>query len=354
MNTPSPNRPSLPRTLIHALMAVAVLLSSTLTHAQIPIPPTKGEGNVFIPVMVNWLNMLPIKFGPAPLLPGPGEPPTMSAQVTPCLCPSRLVGAPVPGIPLTYWEPSYVAEMTRKPGNLVTLGGVPSPLSAMTMLHGASSTDTSTGGGGGGKRMQAHWYIYPVFAVMGLMLDAACSAMGHNGIDLAAVTEVDPLWQDDEWAIAFAPESILFSLPVTQLACMADTVASAVAYPLDPLFWCVGGWGSTYPLSGNANSVNGDAQGNALTLAKFVARQTRIGILPQTVGPTAMCSPHPNPIWVKSQWRVEPVFPLPTFNAPIYFGQTEMRWAAVPPANFPGASDSAYLLWRGRQCCVRP
>jgi conjugal transfer pilus assembly protein TraU len=65
------------------------------------------------------------------------------------------------------------------------------------------------------------------------------------------MTEVMPTWQSGALAAIIQPESILFGNPAAGLACMADSAAAAAGTVLDPLFWCMGSWGNTYPLAGD-------------------------------------------------------------------------------------------------------
>src|SRR3546814_18368981 len=39
--------------------------------------------------------------------------------------------------------------------------------------------------------------------------------------------------------------------PAAGLACMSDSAAAAAGKVIDPLFWCMGSWGSTYPVAGD-------------------------------------------------------------------------------------------------------
>jgi conjugal transfer pilus assembly protein TraU len=66
-------------------------------------------------------------------------------------------------------------------------------------------------------------------------MDFPCTE--KRDFDLAYMTEVDPLWNDDSLAFIINPEALLFGNPIAQTACVADSVAAAVYQPIDPLFW---------------------------------------------------------------------------------------------------------------------
>lgn len=299
----------------------------------------------------NWNDMLPISIGGVSM--GGGQPPIVYEPPV-CVCPSHFYGGPMPGIGVTFWEPMYVAEVVRHPGKLITLSGT-------NVLGGAFKSEMGPAAGRssgenhasrGANRAQVHWYTYPLFGIIGAEINTICGT-AETPFSLAGMTEIDPIWQDDLWSNVLSPESVLFATLPMQLACLADAVSATVAYPLSPLFWCAGAWGSVYPFSGNPNSQSSDQQSNALVLSKYIAMESRVGFMWATVGPEAVCSAAPSPIWIKGQWRFDPIYPLPTFGAPIYIGQSEVRWGMSPPANYPDHQDSAYLIWQGEQCCVR-
>jgi conjugal transfer pilus assembly protein TraU len=82
---------------------------------------------------------------------------------------------------------------------------------------------------------------------------------GKGPLDLAYLTEVDPLWADDELAAILNPEAVLFA-NVVATACAADCVAASAGMPLASLFWCAGCQGSIYPMTGHVSAHVGDVQ----------------------------------------------------------------------------------------------
>src|SRR3546814_1441818 len=73
---------------------------------------------------------------------------------------------------------------------------------------------------------------------MVILTDMAC--LEQSSVDIAYVTEIDPLWQDDTLTALINPEVALFANPLAQTACAADCGAATGKLPLDPLFWCAG------------------------------------------------------------------------------------------------------------------
>src|SRR3546814_16225818 len=73
---------------------------------------------------------------------------------------------------------------------------------------------------------------------MEILTDMAC--LEQSSFDIAYVTEIDPLWQDDTLTALINPEVALFANPLAQTACAADCGAATGKLPLAPPFWCAG------------------------------------------------------------------------------------------------------------------
>ena len=281
------------------------------------------------------------------------DPALMLAMPPICVCPGPF-GFPEEGIGITYWQPMYVAEAQNDPGCLSSMGGeqVLSPAyqimqSELTGLGAADGPNSA----GGTNRMQIHWYKYPVFAMMGIMASVECN--NNTGFDLAYMTELDPLWQDDTWSAIFTPEAVLFSNMAAQSACSVDSVASTLGFTLDSLFWCQGTWGSAYPFSGNSSQANSDNpwSSNNELVGRFIARSARMGLQQMTIGPGAICSSSFSPIWIKSQYRFDTIGPIPRFGRAVVVGSAGLD-QEPPVANTATQSYTTTLIWQGMQCCM--
>lgn len=283
-----------------------------------------------------------------------GQPPLVK-EPTPCYCPGYLTfGAPAAGIGVTYWQPLYMAEVTRSPGCLISMGTHDQVLKGYGNLTGNRSGITqSSGGTRSGGLLQVHWYVYPLFQMLDMSLGSVCGD-SSDGFSLVGMSEIDPAWNNDMWSAVIAPEAVLVANPIMQFACIVDAISTTFSYPLDAMFWCDGSWGdSIYPLSGNVNSAQSSRQANALALTKFMALEARLGLLKGTIGYPAECGSYTTYFLPRSQFRVNPVYPIAKSSGPsIYLGQTVLRWAYAPPGNFPLNQDSAYLMWNAQQCCM--
>ena len=77
---------------------------------------------------------------------------------------------------------------------------------------------------------QAHFYLNPVLYWLEVLLDFPC--LENGAFDLAYLTEVDPLWNDDELTLILNPEAVLFANPLALAACAADCVAATLGFGL--------------------------------------------------------------------------------------------------------------------------
>jgi conjugal transfer pilus assembly protein TraU len=298
----------------------------------------------------NWNDFFPLTIMGMQMGPN-GNPPEMYVPPI-CVCPGAF-GIPSPGIGVSYWQPTYIAEIVRNAGCAPSLGSVRlfSGYSLEDSEQAYIGSDRGALGTSGSTRMQVHWYEYPLFSFFQAFKDLGCRSGG--GFALAYATEIDPTWQNDLWAGIYSPEAGLFGSLAANTACIADAVAANAAYPIDALFWCAGSWGGVYPLSGNANQSLTPFQVDNLELAKFIARLAREGLAWQTIGPSTICGAHPNPIWIKSQYRVDEVYPVVTSGEPLVIG-------ALPLKQIPGLMTNTLintsmvdLIWQGQECCVR-
>lgn len=306
-------------------------------------------GDLFNPMGdPDWNNVYPITIAGVKLSGKDRSDPPLMTMPPVCVCPSYFFGMSMVGVGITYWHPSYLVEIEYRPGCSSTLGGT-----QLLKGYGKKRSEEADEGSESSQTnlKQIHWYEYPIFSLFKWFADWYCHT--SNGYNLLYMTEIDPTWNDDEFGVLLSPESTLFANPIAQAACIIDAVAANVWYPLDPLFWCAGSWGGVYPLSGNAPITNGLPQVNNLVMSKFIARNARLGLGWQTIGPTAQCNSHPNPIWIKSQFRINQVGPLVRHGDTQAIG--DLGLLQFPPtANYPGTGEyTANLLWQGQQCCAK-
>lgn len=286
--------------------------------------------------------MLPLKIASIPVIPGSMPDRDYGPVSVPiCTCP-----APPPvflriGVPVSFYEVSRIVETVKNPYCFPTMGLDLSGISTAGQLQGTK------GDGADRQRtfFQAHEMIFPVFSILDLLVDFVC--VEHTSIDVFYMTEVDPLWNDDMLAALINPEALLFGNPVTNLACIADSIATQVDMPLDVLFWCKGSWGNAYPLTGNTHT-KAYIEDSASVAAGYIYAAHRKMIMWDSFG--YLCAKHPNPIWTKSAERMQLLAPVSHPTA-MGLGKTDLMWGYGKNPPFMG-DNFGYLLFRKRECCA--
>ena len=169
-------------------------------------------------------------------------------------------------------------------------------------------------------------------------------------MDLAYLTELDPLWDDDEKSAILNPEGLLFGNPLAQAACVADCVAASTHLPRNELFWCGGCQGSLYPFTGTVTEHMGGVQASLLLTQRMMAKLHREFLLWSTSGKESLCHKTFCPLIKKTQYRTQMIYPLVTQRCdPL--GRSEVPWQAGREYPDQG-SDFGFLIWRKRDCCL--
>lgn len=264
-----------------------------------------------------------------------------------CVC---LDPIPRVGITISLWEPIALIESVKDPWCFPS-AGLYIPVNAVTpgTAIGSDGGDVSGGMPALNASKQTHVLIYPLFSTLNLFLDFVCLQKGH--LDMALISEADPLWQNDLWAVLTFPESLLFAFPLAQLACIVDAVAATAGFPLDPLFWCMGGWNLTYPVSKHYSGATSEAEAAMSAAGRTIMLLHRYGFLFGSVGNQGLCGMFYMPIWRKSQYGVFPIYPL-VYPLRVPIGRTGMLWESgldVPGANF---HNWVINIYRKRDCCA--
>jgi conjugal transfer pilus assembly protein TraU len=308
----------------------------------------KCNGRFVNPITdICWSCIFPVKIARVQVSPS-NETTSYDGGVI-CDCP-----APAPffrriGVPLSYWEPTKLIDVTREKFCLVNMGGI--------KIGGNSVKGHGHIGSGkkGGRRhsfYQVHVYIYPLTAWLKIAVDMLCFQTSDI-FELLYVSEFDPTWNDDETAFILNPEAMIFSNPVAQAACVKDSVAATLGFPDDALFWCAGCQGSIYPFSGTVGDHIGGVSASLLLVSRILAKQFRLLQEWDTSTKGAMCKPCFTPIIIKSQFKQQMTYPMSTTGKggcrPL--GRTETIWGSGKEIPYKG-EDFGYLIWRKRVCCL--
>lgn len=275
------------------------------------------------------------------------HPPDSTGTQMLCSCPNaRFPGDPGLGFMVSFWEPARMIDTTSDPWCFPGLG---------LDLGGSTASGGGMGYSGSGRLsthaanvafQHYHYYIMPLWAVLNLFTDIPCISE-EKTFDLAMVSEARPDWGDDITAMQLYPETAVMASPMTALACVADAVAATAQRPIDALYWCMGAWGTTYPMTGHI-TVTDYVEANAGIAGKAMYVQARTALLADRA--VNYCHQTPMPIWIKSHWRIQQVDPVVDGRCRA-IGYPGLLW--TQRKNPVGAQDNfSWVLFRKVRCCV--
>jgi len=330
--------------LLAMLLLISMLLASA--HAAVPTGGATCHGRFANPITdICWSCLFPLTIGGIGIV-SDGQPDIGNPSSPVCYCnnPPRL------GISIGFWEPVRMVDVTRTPFCMVGLGGLSLDPGIGAPRGAQVGHDSQTRN----SFYQVHWYANPILAWLEVLLDFPCLEQGS--LDLAYLTEVDPLWSDDELSAILNPEAVLFANPVAKAACAADCVAASAGFPVASLFWCAGCQGSIYPMTGHVTTHIGGVQASVLLTQRMTAKMHRQLTTFATAGSRGLCGAYPLPIFDKTHYKLQMTYPVPA-TAKVGgqccqpYGRTTMIWGSGK--SFPvSGEDFSYQIFRKRNCCV--
>lgn len=328
------------------VLALVMLAASLALVPLTALAAASCHGKFMNPITdICWSCAFPMSIGAASLMvQGQEDIANPSSPVCFCDNPPRV------GLSIGYWEPVRLVDVTRQPFCMVALGGlnfdpgIDVPRGAQVSHDSKTSTSF----------YQVHWYVNPILAYLEVLLDFPCLEQGS--LDLAYMTEVDPLWADDELTAILNPDAVLFANPAAKAACAADCVAATTGFPIPNLFWCAGCQGSIYPMDGHVTTHIGAVQASTLLVQRMAAKMHRQFLTWSGNGQAGLCGYYLQPIMDKTQYKMQMVYPIPNTQKDDGrccqpFGRTTAVWSAGKEFPVEG-EDFAYQIFRKRSCCA--
>lgn len=305
--------------------------------------PTWAEGGKFInPITdVCWDCLFPITVSGVNVTPGQKE----AIQYESRLCACKGL-PPKIGVPLTFWEPIYLVDVTRHAYKLMGLGGISI---GQESVKNRGSIGITADGPSQHSFYHVHFYTYPIMALLELFTDFVCAEKGD--LNVGYISELDPLWNDDQLAVIINAEAAIFSMKEAQLACIADCLSTNLGKPLDKLFWCAGCQGSLYPFTGTVAHHTSALQASSLLVERILAKLHRCFLL-KGQEKDEFCDSSYMPFIKKSLYKTQLVYPIAqTKGACQTLGKSDLLWGMGK--SFPyGGEDFIYLIWKKKQCCL--
>ena len=324
------------------IVALILLLASPTIYA-------KCVGKFFNPITdVCWSCSFPMKVGGATLIKQNQEDNKSSnnaSAVCTCSSPPRV------GLSTGFWEPARIVDVTRTPYCFVALGGIEMDFGIEAGEHAQSAYKEARPGH---AFYQAHWYTAPLMFWLEVLLDNTCLEKGV--LDVAYITEIDPLWEDSELNFIINPDVALFANLVGQAACAVDCATASVGFPLDTLYWCAGCQGSLFPMNGWVTARGGAVAMSSLIMQRLAAKMHRELLVWSATGDEAQCHYYPQPLMQKSNYKYSMLYPIPQTKKIAGrccqpFGRTTTLWGAGREYPLKG-EDFAYQVFRKRDCCA--
>ena len=302
---------------------------------------------------VCWSCILPIQLGPVKIGGASGLKgrDTKNPSCPICFCKKGAVPL-APGIPLAFWEPVRMIEVTRTPLCMVNLGGISFGSKSPAKLGGYHKNHAK-------RRHKSfyhvHYYMYPLIAILELVADLGC--MDKGSIDVLYMSEFDPMWQDEKLQNLMYPDSILYGHPLMQATCATDCVASSFTSSIDSMHWCAGCHGNMFPIAGtNADHVGG-VRTSLLLSMRLLNKMHRAGLAHETSTDSCaaggkLCASSLSFNLKKSQYKLQMTYPLIKNDetACVPLGITDLKYSANREYPHTG-QDWGYILWRKRNCC---
>ena len=321
--------------------ALCLTISGLFWSSVASASAVECEGNFVNPITdVCWECIFPVTIGNVAVASG-SQPDTAKPSSPIQICAMGVFYRIVMG--MGYWEPMALADVTRSPYCMVNLGGF-----NLGVGNVGTGTGTQEDGEAPGAFYHVHWYKYPLTYWLNIITSAGCLQGGD--LDIAYLSELDPMWNDSSLSIIINPEAVLFSNTIAQAACAADAAASLVSKPLDALFWCAGSQGTMYPFTGYTSNEYSPLQSSLLVAERMAFKLHREGLIMNSIGQNnAVCFEYPSPIIPKERWRYQMVNKHPDAGQCHPVGRSVMRWETG--RNLPNdRRNFGYLFWRKRNC----
>lgn len=320
-------------------IALALVIIVSILSKEAKACKTDDVAAISIIMKMCHTCIFPLSIAGIQVMQGPMPDPSDSVRTPICICKDPF---PRIGIPIAFFEPSRIIETVTDPFCFPTFG--------VSTSNGSGKLGGKTNDGSSSSNtfMQTHYLIFPAYRIIEAFSDFLC--MQSSGVDYAYITEVDPTWNSDVLGAFLSPEALLFGNPVTNLACIADSVSSGFYYPLDVLFWCMGSWGNSYPLTGHKPTSDSFVQDASAIAAKTIYKLHRQLMLWGSWGQAGLCGYYPMPIWRKTAYRLQIVTPI-AHPIATTIGQTGMTWDYGK--KLPMTYDNfGFLLFKKRDCCM--
>lgn len=285
---------------------------------------------------VSWDCMFPMTIAGLVTM-GGEEQQSPTGQRTP-ICSCLQYGSGAVGIPISFWEPKAFIDVVQDawcfPGLGIEMEGLESPF----MNDGSRTSNTHY------TFAHSHYVLFPVLALLDMFYDLPCLNYSEGSeADIAMISEVLPTWNNDLLSGLVYPETVLFANPAAQLACMADAVTANFNRPVNALFWCLGSWGTVYPLTGTISGSD-QMEAHAAIAARTIYQMLKLGLMKEYQEDG--CGQRYVTMWTKDRYKLQLMLPT-SYQKCFAFGGSSLTWGA----GLNTLDNHSYFLFRKVDCC---
>jgi conjugal transfer pilus assembly protein TraU len=330
-----------------ALLVCLLLLSLCSSTEVFAVGCSNPSMKTVLMKNINWHSMMPMYFaGSVSAVAEDGVidiNDTIGANSAVCSCGASAIKRY--GIPIGFWEPARIVERVHDAFCLYAFNSDVSG-SMDWREKGTTKLPNSVLPGAESAFNHAHYYMFPVMAILGIAIDISCAEA--SGVDIGYMTEVDPAWRKDSLSTILQPEALLFANPFSQLACMPSTITDqlGMALPGRYFFWCNGAKGSVYPITGN-NSHDHVTDEVGGTVNKLIFKLTRQAMIWDPA--VHVCYPLPTLTWIKDHYKMHV---SEAFRSPITSTLGTSSLINGFYQNVPFYENYVHVIFRKRMCCM--
>lgn len=211
------------------------------------------------------------------------------------------------GLGLTYWLPTYIADIARQAGCIGFLNGT-NILPGFIAQSSGQEYNVHSPAKEGVTSMQVHWAYADITAIAGNELFESCQSLSSE-FSIAYMTEVDFVFQNDVYSAIMTPQVALLSSNalLSQMSCGLESVANTLGGWQD---YGICGWkGTRLPLSANSISKDMAQVSNMDVALKYLTRSALTGTMLRTIGKDVACMPKWSPFYDPFQHRYQWSYP---------------------------------------------
>jgi conjugal transfer pilus assembly protein TraU len=277
---------------------------------------------------------------------------------------------PIPdqiGVPIAFWEPQAIIEVTRIPNRSLTLIHTSGDTTSYEKMGSISNSDA-----GRSSFYNVHYYPFPLARTAMFVPGLKCL----RNAELSMVpfrTEWFPFWNDMDHSlhVVLDPIRYLYSSPELQELCKKDCEAANKRKPSDSYPWCAGCLGSLYPFSGHIGYHIGGIQASSLLVCRtlgmlhaaglFLGADTPLNVLGLGKGfePDNYCEKTYSYNLKKTIYKTQLIYPkadkgyvkdgVEVYCHPL--GESDSSWGAGSIWPDDG-EDFTYIVWTKMHCCL--